>query len=232
MKNSENGQAMIELSLMLLLMTFATLGMLMVCSMADFTDEAYMQSRFNAEIASRSGKECAAGDEFSTWQSSISNSPYSGMNIPFNVNEKPVVGINPVGSFGGNFNDAEYSVPVMSGPYDNYKKLNKYHRLADFDGNTFKHDFYDSSLEENMFNAANLVHGRPDDTGDNPIARIISRSGYRKGAKLSSSPDKSYNGLLKAFTKLFGVDLEDAGRKIKDSPGTAAFMPVTENITE
>lgn len=232
MRCAESGQAMIELALMLLLMTFATIGMLMVCSLADFADETYMQSRFNAELGSRSGKQPVSGEEYSNWMSHISHSPHANMSIPFNVDEKPVIGINQTGSFGGNFNTPAYSVPQMEHPYDSYKKLNKYHRLSDFDGNSFKHDFYDSALEENMFNSAHLVHGYPDDSSDNPISNVISRSGFRKGAKLSSSPDKSYNALLKAFTRLFGVDLEDAGRKIKEAPSTAVYMPVTENTTE
>lgn len=232
MSKNESGQAMIELSLILLLLTFATLGMLIVCSMSDFADEAYMQSRFNAEMSSRSGAPRITGDEYSTWQSHISDSPYSGMNIPFNVHEKPVTGINQTGSFGGNLNSAEHSVPVTATSLDNYKKLNKYHRLSDFDGSAFKHDFYDRSLEENMFNAAFLVYGSPEIESNNPVSRVVSRSGYRKGAKISSSPDRSYNALLKAFSKLFGVDMEDAGRKIKDAPSSTAYMPVTENITE
>ena len=232
MRNYESGQAMIELSLILLLMTFATIGMLIVCSMSDFADETYMQSRFNAEISSRNGASRLSGDEYSTWQSHISNSPYSGMNIPFNVHEKPVIGINQTGSFGGNMNDADASVPEIKMPYDHYKKLNKYHRLSDFDSTTFKYDFYDRALEENMFNAANLVHGSPDGESNNPLSRLISRSGFRKGARISISPDRSYNELLKAFTRLFGVDMEDAGKKIKNAPSSAAYMPVTENITE
>ena len=63
MRYAESGQAMIELALMLLLMTFATIGMLMVCSLADFADETYMQSRFNAELGSRSGKQPVSGDQ-------------------------------------------------------------------------------------------------------------------------------------------------------------------------
>ena len=230
MKN-QSGQAMIELALMLLLMTFATVGMLMVCSMADFADETFLQSRFNAEHASRNGREKISGQEYSTWLTVSAKAPYAGMNIPFNLEEKPATGINQIGTFGENLNTAEHSVPVMEQPYDQYKKLNKYHRLANFDEQMFKYDFFDASSEENMLSAANLVHGTPDVGTDNPLSRVISRSGHTKAAKLTN-PNKSYNALLLAFTKLFGVDLEDAGRKIKNAPSSSAYMPITENTTE
>ena len=231
MKNNQSGQAMTELALMLLLMTFATLGMLMVCAMADFADETYLQSRYNAEIASKNSKEKISGNEYSNWKGHVSNSPYSNMHIPFNVDEKPSVGVNPIGSFGDNFNRAEHSVPRELSYYDKYKKLNKYHQLQDFDTDIFKHDFYNKANDENMFAAADLVIGEPDTNNDNPLSRVISRSAYNK-ASFNSNPNKSYNGLLQAFTKMFGVDLDDAGRKIKNAPSTKAYMPVTENIPE
>ena len=82
-----------------------------------------------------------------------------------------------------------------------------------------------------MFNAANLVHGTPNDEGTNPLSRILSRSGFRKGAKISSSADQSYSVLLNAFTKMFGVNLERAGMNIKHAPSTAVFMPAAANTT-
>lgn len=232
MKDQQSGQAMIELALMILLMTFATLGMLMVCAMADYADETYLEARFNAEFASRNGKEKITGDEYSTWASPLVKAPYSGMYIPFNLDEKPAVGINQTGSFGNNFDTPEHSVPVQNQYYDQYKKLNKYHRLDDFDNEFFNHDFYNKSIEDNMLAAADLVYGVSDESNNNPISRVISRSGYIQGAKINSNPNKSYNALLNAFTKLFGVDLEDAGRKIKNAPSSSAYMPITENTTE
>ena len=232
MRNKQSGQAMIELALMILLMTFATLGMLMVCAMADYADETFLESRHNAEMASRNSTEKIKGEEYSTWMSPTSKAPYSGMNIPFNLEEKPTTGINPIGSFGENLNSAEHSVPVTESYYDQYKKLNKYHRLADFDGEFFKNDFYDKANDENMFAAASLVQGAPHTGNDNPLTRVISRSGHNKGARINHDPNKSYNALLRAFTKLFGVDFEDAGRKIKKAPSTSVYMPITENTTE
>ncbi|MBR7119441.1 MAG: hypothetical protein IKC77_04515 [Lentisphaeria bacterium] len=231
-KRYQSGQAMIELALMLLFITFATLGMLMVCSMADYADETLLQSRFNAELASRSGKDKVSGDEYSNWQTQLMHSPYSNMNIPFNLEEKPARGINPTGTFGNHLDDPGRSVPVIEHHLDQYKKLNRYHRLDDFDSELFKSDFYDAALEDNMLAAACLTKGTPDEAGNNPLSRVLSRSGHRKAARITSSETDSYNALLRAFTKLFGVDLEDAGRKIKEAPSSSAYMPVTENTTE
>lgn len=232
MMNRESGQAMIELSLMLLLLTFATLGMLMVCGMSDYADEIYLQSRFNAELAARDDTNSLYGEEYSTWSSRAYHTPYTGMNIPFNFDERAITGTNQIGTFGEHFNASGDSVPKIRHPFDIYKKLNQYHRLNDFDINSFKHDFHDESIADNMFNAANLVHGTPNEEGTNPLSRILSRSGFRKGAKISSSADQSYSALLNAFTKMFGVNLEKAGVKIKHAPSTTVFMPAVVNTTE
>ncbi|MBO7153981.1 MAG: hypothetical protein J6W67_09280 [Lentisphaeria bacterium] len=228
----QSGQAMIELALMLLLMTFATLGMLMVCGMADFADETLLDARHIAEVRSKNTSVNETGSEYSTWQNNTYDEPYSGMSIPFNMDEKPVKGTNSIGTFGENLSDAGKSVPVDGSAYAKYKKLNKYHRLNDFDNTSFEHDFFDRSNSENMFHAANLVRARSDNTSNNPLSRVLSRDGHRKAAHISNSENEAYNDLLKAFIRLFGVDLEEAGHKIKNAPSSAVFMPSTDNTTE
>lgn len=227
----QSGQAMIELALMLLMMTFATLGMLMVCGMADFADEALLDARYIAEMRSKTASGNESGSEYSTWQSHLSNAPYANMSVPFNMDEKPVKS-GGIGKFGEHLTDPTKSVPVKEDPFAEYKKLNRYHRLADFDQTKFKHDYFDSSNEENMLVAANLIKARSDNTSNNPLSRVLSREGHRRAARISSSENNAYNGLLRAFTRLFGIDLEEAGYKIKHAHSSAVYMPATDNSTE
>ena len=76
MRNKQSGQAMIELALMILLMTFATLGMLMVCAMADYADETFLESRHNAEMASRNSTEKIKGHRSCAVRRSVLRRPF------------------------------------------------------------------------------------------------------------------------------------------------------------
>ena len=231
--HKQPGQAMIELAIMLLLMTVVTLGMLLVCGMADFADDTLMTARFDAEKNSRRTDAAPiSGDEYSNWNAPHVSAPYDRMDVPFNTEERPVIGINSIGSFGENLGDPVYSVPAATAKYPEYHKLNKYHRLTDFDHNFFKHDFSDAAETENMLTNANLVKGIPDNISNNPIGNVLSRSGHSKAVKNKNNSNSSYSALMEAFTKMFGVDPENAGRKIKNAPSSAVYMPKTTISTE
>lgn len=228
----ESGQAMIELAIMLLLMTFATIGMLLVCGLADFSDEALLESRFNAESKARSGNADVSGSEYDTWNNTDNNVYDDRLNIPFTIGERPSKGNSEIGSLGNELNDPVYSVPKEDNPYAIYRKLNTYHKLDDFDASMFSNDFYESSLNQTMLDAANLASGSPDNSSGNPLGNVLSRSGHRKAAKRNPAANDAYNALLRGISNLFGTDLEDAGYRISNAPSNKAYIPATTQATE
>ncbi len=230
--NNDSGQAMIELALMLLLMTFATIGMLLVCGLSDFSGEALLESRFNAECIARTGHADFSGPEFATWNNENNDIYSDRLNIPFTIGERPVRGTAETGTFANELNDPSRSVPDQTVPYGNYRKLNTYHKLNDFDASMFSNDFYESSLNQTMLDAANLASGSPDNNSGNPLGNVLSRSGHRKAAKRNPAADDAYNALLRGIANFFGVDLEDAGYRISNAHSNKAYIPATTQATE
>jgi hypothetical protein len=228
----ESGQAMIELAVMLLLLTFATIGMLLVCGLSDFSGDALLESRFNAELKARTGNSDVSGTEYTTWKSEDNDFLDNKLNIPFAIGERPTRGASDIGPFGENLNDAVHSVPDETRPYSNYRKLNTYHKLNDFDSAMFSNDFYENASNQTMLEAANLSLGTPDDQTGNPLGNILSRSGHRKAANRNPKANEAYNSLLRGIANLFGVDLEDAGYKISNAPGNKSYIPATTKATE
>ena len=231
-RTTESGQAMIELAIMLLLLTFATIGMLLVCGLSDFSGDALLESRFNAESKARTGNADVTGTEYSTWKTEDNDFMDNQLNIPFAIGERPARGASDIGPFGDNLNDATRSVPDETIPYNTYRKLNTYHKLNEFDPGMFSNDFYENSVNQTMLDAANLSSGTPDNNTGNPLENVISRSGHRKAAKRNPAANEAYNSLLRGIANLFGVDLEDAGYRISNAPGNKAYMPATTKAME
>lgn len=223
---------MIELALMLLLMTFATIGMLLVCGLSDFSGDALLESRFNAECRARTGNVDVSGTEYATWHNGSNDIYDNQLNIPFTIGERPVKGTADIGTFGDHLNDPSRSVPDQTVPYGNYRKLNVYHKLDDFDASLFSNDFYENSINQTMLDAANLAAGHPDSSFGNPLGNVLSRSGHRKAAKRNSAADDAYNALLRGIANLFGVDPEDAGYRISNAHSNKAYIPATTKATE
>ena len=223
---------MIELAIMLLLLTFATIGMLLVCGLSDFSGEALLESRFNAESKARSGEADMSGSEYSTWQSAKPNFLDNKLRIPFAIGERPARGTSDIGPLGDNLSDSSRSVLDETKPYSTYKKLNTYHKLNDFDVAMFSNDFYEESTSQNMLDAANLASGSPDLLTGNPLGNVISRSGHRKAAKRNPNANEAYNSLLRGIANLFGVDLDDAGYRINNAPSNQAYIPATTKSME
>ena len=215
-RHSEQGQAIIELVMLLFGFTIVFLGLVFISGLSDADLYAFTQARNDAELTASDTREGTPPRlaEFGVVKRFKPDIYKDSDYLDFSPMDRTgYVQGNTIGSFPSAFTNGAVSEPgKFSNDYFVQAKLEEWKDMRNADTQVFKADFVTGLANLNARGAADLVAGRAKNINN---VTTLNSLHHRAG---------TVNALYRTFQRLFGVRITP--RMLEDAPGNVVYMPV------
>ena len=244
--NRESGQAMMELTIMLLILSGMILAVVMISGIEISSNNMLLSARNNAQAAARGTdpRSSEKESEYGNWKYTeldltkdahgVSHGSFGGsvtllkdggksyqLTSRGGVLQIPFSYQSESSTNGGVNTLDDVTGKMTSSQYTRpqltlYERYSRWKGLQEFDS-SFQHDFAETVRAGNAFNAARMVHAVGD--GSNGAATINHK--HQRGR---SSADNAASVMYSTFNRIFGVSISNI--KMKDHPTNTVYLPV------